>query len=84
MAYFPEASDRDIILAQLVNLLSRFAVDSSGRLRIVIDVAGTATPVTLASTVVSSITSFPYGQAEEMKQRGDIQYDECQRGKMTF
>jgi len=69
---------------------SRFAIDPQGRVRVLIDAAGTATPVTISSGTVttvstlSAITTSPYGQAWELRQRSNIEYNECQRSKMTF
>ena len=87
--------DIDVLLRTLLNTpLARLAVDSAGRLRIIIDVAGTATPVTLASTVLAAGTAsigvlgaggvFPVDQRFELIQRANIEYNECQRSKFTF
>jgi hypothetical protein len=66
--------------------LSRFSPDSAGRMRIIIDVAGTATPISTVATLsaLSAITTFPYGQSWELMQRGNMEYAECQRNKFTF
>ena len=83
--------DGEILKApQALDILQRLAIDAAGRLRVVIDVAGTATPVTLTSTTITtlpalpSITTFPYGQSEELKQRSNVEFMECQRNRMTF
>jgi len=75
------------ILKQLVQSpLGRLAIDSTGRLRIIIDVAGVATPVTVSSgsVTVSAGGVFPIDQRFEMIQRSNIEYNECQRSKFTF
>jgi hypothetical protein len=83
--------DIDVLLRTLLNTpLARLSVDSAGRLRIVIDVAGIATPVTISSGTVttvstlSAITTFPYGQSWELMQRANIEYDQIQRSKMVI
>jgi hypothetical protein len=62
--------------------IMRMAPDSAGRLRIVIDVAGTATPVTQSG--IWNLGNYPVDQRFEMIQRANIEYEECQRSKMTF
>ncbi|MCJ7455808.1 hypothetical protein MUP07_03575 [Candidatus Bathyarchaeota archaeon] len=70
--------------------LFQTSVDSAGRLRVIIDVAGTATPVTISSGTVttvstlSAITTFPYGQAMGLDQMMYLVYQDAQRDKMTF
>jgi hypothetical protein len=83
--------DIDVLLRTLLNTpLARLSVDSAGRLRIVIDVAGIATPVTISSGTVTTvstlnaITTFPYGQSWELMQRANIEYDQIQRSKMVI
>jgi hypothetical protein len=72
------------ILKQLAQSpLGRLAIDSTGRLRIIIDAAGVATPISTVTTL-SAITTFPYGQSWEMIQRSNIEYNEGQRSKFTF
>jgi hypothetical protein len=83
--------DIDVLQRTLLNTpLARLSVDSAGRLRIVIDVAGIATPVTISSGTVTTvstlnaITTFPYGQSWELMQRANIEYDQIQRSKMVI
>jgi outer membrane receptor protein involved in Fe transport len=79
-ALLTKQQDIDVLLRTLLNSpLIRTSVDSAGRLRIVIDAAGTATPVTL-----SSVGNFPVDQRFEVIQRSNIEYGECQRNKFTF
>ncbi len=80
-----------VVLQHLINSsLGRLTIDSAGRLRILIDAAGTATPVTQSGTwsVAQSGTwnlgNFPIDQRWEMIQRANIEYNECQRSKFTF
>lgn len=80
-----------VVLQHLINSpLGRLTVDSAGRLRILIDAAGTATPVTQSGTwsVAQSGTwnlgNFPVDQRWEIIQRANIEYNECQRSKFTF
>ena len=74
------------ILKQLVQTpLGRLAIDSTGRLRIIIDVAGAATPVSQSGTwTISAGGVFPVDQRWEIIQRANIEYNECQRSKFTF
>lgn len=83
--------DIDTLLRTLLNTpLARLAIDSAGRLRIIIDVAGVATPITISSGTVttlstlSTITTFPYGQSWELMQRANMEYDQIQRSKMVI
>lgn len=80
--------DIDVLLRTILNTpAARLAVDSAGRLRIIIDVAGVATPVTISSgivTILSAITTFPYGQSWELMQRANIEYDQIQRSRMVI
>jgi hypothetical protein len=69
-------------------------VDSSGRLCVIIDAAGTATPVTMSGTwtvglstgtnVIGGVTFSPYGQAMDLEQTMYLGYQNAQRDKMTF
>lgn len=71
----------DLLLRTLLNTpFARSAIDPQGRLRIIIDAAGTATPVSSLST----ITTFPYGQQWDLVDSSFIAYTECQRSKMMF
>jgi len=90
-ALLTKQQDIDTLLRTLLNTpLARLAVDSAGRLRIIIDVAGIATPVTISSGTVttvstlSAITTFPYGQSWELMQRANIEYDQIQRSRMVI
>jgi len=72
-----------VVLQHLINSpLGRLAIDSAGRLRILVDAAGTATPVTQSGTW--NLGNFPIDQRWEMIQRANIEYNECQRSKFTF
>ena len=72
-----------VVLQHLINSpLGRLAVDSAGRLRILVDAAGTATPVTQSGTW--NLGNFPVDQRWEIIQRANIEYNECQRSKFTF
>ena len=93
--------DIDQLLRTLLNNpMSRLALDATGRLRVVIDVAGVATPVTQSGTFTVGISgtpsvsaaqsgawnlgNFPVDQRWELMQRADIEYAGCQRNRMTF
>jgi hypothetical protein len=70
------------------------SVDSAGRLRVIIDVSGTATPVTESGTwnvglssgsnVIGGVTLSPYGQGMDLEQKMYLVYQGAQRDKMTF
>lgn len=77
--------DIDVLLRTLLNTpLARLAIDSAGRLRIIIDAAGTSTPVT-ATASQSGVWSAPtYSVGSEVFQRSNIEYAECQRNKFSF
>ncbi|TLN15759.1 hypothetical protein FDZ71_07080 [bacterium] len=63
-------------------------------MRVIIDVAGTATPVTQSGTwtvglsagsnVIGGVTLSPYGQAMDLEQTMYLVYQNSQRDKMTF
>jgi hypothetical protein len=86
--------DIDTLLRTLLNTpLARLAVDSAGRLRIIIDVAGVATPVTQSGTftvglssgqTLGTLATHPYGQSWELMQRANIEYDQIQRSRMVI
>ncbi len=89
--------DIDLLLKTVLGTpLARLAVDSAGRLRIIIDAAGIATPVsgtvavtksgtwTLDSQTITAGGVFPVDQRFELMQRANIEYNECQRRKFTF
>jgi len=77
------------VLEKIVQILSgpigRLAIDSTGRLRIIIDAGGTATPVSQSGTwTIGAGGVFPVDQRWEMIQRANIEYDAYQRSKFTF
>lgn len=68
--------------------IGRLAIDSSGRLKMVIDLAGVATPVTQSGTwsvTENGIWMMPtYSNDNIQFQLSFIEYNECQRSKFTF
>lgn len=86
--------DIDQLLRTLLNTpLVRLAIDAAGRMRVIIDVAGTATPVTQSGTwnmtqtgtwILSAGGVFPVDQRWELIQRANIEFAECQRNRMAF
>jgi hypothetical protein len=69
-----------LLQALLQTPLSRLAIDGGGRLRIVIDAAGVATPVTQSGAWMMPT----YSNGSIVFQLANIEYNECQRSKFTF
>lgn len=82
-----EVALADAITRILLNtILPKLQTDVAGRLLVKIDVTGTATPVTLASTVVSSLTKiidFPYLGYDHEKILAETAFQGI-RGRMVF
>jgi hypothetical protein len=60
--------------------INRIAIDSAGRLRVIIDASGAATPVTQSGTWMMPT----YSNDNIQFQLSFIEYNECQRSKFTF
>jgi len=69
-------------LALCLSTIQRLAIDSTGRLKVMIDVALPA-----GTNIIGYIGAggvFPIDQRYEMMQRANIEFNECQRSKFTF
>lgn len=74
----------DDAVRMLLSLIPRLAVDSAGRLRVLIDAAGTSTPVSATMSGTWNLGNMPVDQRYEMQQRANIEFDAVQRSKMAF